>query len=121
ADDAFHLHVGGNAQIDSTWLIAPNAAFALPNGSTSGIGGASATFLRRVRLRVEGDIYDQFDFIVEYDFANASNENDGLQPASFGNLAGQPAPTNIWMQICDVPFLGNVRIGNLVKPIGMTN
>lgn len=122
ADNAFRVHVGGNGQIDSTWLIAPNSAFALPNnGGTSGIGGASATFLRRVRLRVEGEIYDQFDFIVEYDFANASNENDGQQPPSFGNLSGQPAPTNIWMQVRDVPFLGAVRFGNLVKPIGMTN
>jgi len=120
-DDAFRVHVGGNAQIDSTWLIGPQSAFLLPNGSTSGIGNASATFLRRVRLRVEGSIFDQFDFIVEYDFANASNENDGQQPASFGNLSGQPAPCNVWMQIRDVPFLGDVRMGNIVKPIGMTN
>src|SRR5207302_6871608 len=74
-DDAFHIHVGGNAQIDSTWLIGPNGAFLTPGGTTSGIGGASATFLRRVRLRFEGDIYNQFDYIVEYDFANANNEN----------------------------------------------
>jgi phosphate-selective porin OprO/OprP len=121
ADGAFNLHIGGNAQIDSTWLIAPNSAFALPNGNTSGVGNASATFLRRTRLRVEGEIYDKFDFIVEYDFANANNENDGVQPASFGNIAGAPAPTNIWMQVRDVPFFGNVRFGNLLKPIGMTN
>ncbi len=122
ADDNFHIHVGGNAQIDSTWLIGANSAFSLPNnGSISGIGNASATFLRRVRLRVEGDIYDQFDFVVEYDFANANNENDGLQPPSFGNITGAPTPTNIWMQVRDVPFFGNVRFGNMVKPIGMTN
>jgi phosphate-selective porin OprO/OprP len=121
ADEAFHVHVGGNAQIDSTWLIGPKDAFALPNGSISGIANASATFLRRVRLRVEGDIYDQFDFIVEYDFANASNENDGQQPPSFGNIAGAPAPANIWMQVRDVPVLGSVRFGNVIKPIGMTN
>lgn len=121
ADDAFHLHVGGNAQIDSTWFIAPKGAFALPHGSISGLGNASATFLRRARLRVEGDIYNQFDYIVEYDFANANNENDGLQPPSFGNLTGAPAPANIWMQVRDVPWFGNVRLGNIVKPIGMTN
>jgi phosphate-selective porin OprO/OprP len=121
-DNAFHVHVGGNAQIDSTWLIAPHSAFDLPNnGGTSGVGGAQATFLRRARLRVEGGLYDQFDFIVEYDLANASNDNDGLQPPSFSNLSGQPAPTNIWMQVRDVPVLGAVRFGNIVKPIGMTN
>jgi len=121
ADDSFHVHVGGNAQIDSTWLIAPKGAFALPNGSISGAGNASATFLRRARLRVDGDIYDQFDFVVEYDFANANNENDGLQPPSFGNITGSPSPANIWMQVRDVPFFGSVRLGNIVKPIGLTN
>src|SRR5262249_33179219 len=70
---------------------------------------------------VEGDIYDQFGFVVESGFAHASNENDGLQPPSVGNLSGQPAPANIWMQVRYVPVLGNVRFGNVVKPIGMTN
>lgn len=38
-DGAFNIHVGGIAQIDSTWLIAPNSAFALTNnGGTSGVG-----------------------------------------------------------------------------------
>src|SRR5262249_27493473 len=97
SDNDFRVHVGGNAQIDSTWLIGPHGAFALPNGSTSGVGNASAVFLRRVRLRIDGQIFDQFDFVVEYDLANAANENDGQQPSSFGNLSGQPAPTNIWM------------------------
>ncbi len=120
-DGAFSIHVGGNAQVDSTWLLGPKGAFALPNGSISGVGNASATFLRRVRLRADGDVFDQFDYVVEYDLANASNENDGQQPPSFGNLSGQPAPANVWMQVRDVPYLGSVRFGNIVKPIGMTN
>jgi phosphate-selective porin OprO/OprP len=95
--------------------------FAIPGGGTNGVENAAATFLRRVRLRFDGDIYDQFDYMVEYDFANANNENSGIQPPSFGNIAGEPAPCNIWLQIRDVPFLGNVRMGNQVKPIGMTN
>src|SRR5262245_28528702 len=75
ADDRFHVHVGGNAMVDSTWLIAPKGAFALPGDGTNGLENASATFIRRARFRIEGDIYDQFDFIVEYDFANADNDN----------------------------------------------
>jgi phosphate-selective porin OprO and OprP len=120
-EEVIRVKLGGNAQIDSTWLIAPNSAYQLPkNGGTSGIGGASATFLRRVRLRASGDFLDIFDFLVEYDFANASNENNGLQPPSFGNIAGQPAPTSIWMQVRDVPYLGDIRFGNLLKPIGLS-
>jgi phosphate-selective porin OprO/OprP len=121
ADDQFHLHVGGNAQIDSTWLIGPHGVFAIPGGGQNGVENAAATFLRRVRLRFEGDLYDQFDYIVEYDLAHANNENSGIQPPSFGNITGSPVPCNVWVQIRDVPFFGNVRFGNQVKPIGMTN
>ena len=120
-DDNFHLHIGGNAQVDSTWLIAPNSAFALPNGSANGVGGASATMVRRARFRFEGDAWDQVDYIVEYDFANAVNDTGGTQPASFGNITGSPAPINVWMQVRDVPYLGNVRFGNQVKPLGFSN
>ncbi|CAN5436507.1 hypothetical protein BH11PLA2_BH11PLA2_25680 [soil metagenome] len=119
-DNGFSIHVGGNAQIDSTWLIGPNSAFVKPGGGTNGIGNASAMFLRRVRLRFDGSIYQQFDYVVEYDLANASNENNGEQPASFNNINGSPVPTNVWMQIRDVPYLGSVRFGNQTKPIGFT-
>ena len=57
------------------------------------------------------------DYRVQIDFANASNDNSGLQPPSFGNLTSSPAPHNIWMQMRDVPYLGNVRIGNQDKPV----
>jgi phosphate-selective porin OprO/OprP len=120
-DGQFHIHVGGNAQIDATWLIGPHGVFAIPGGGMNGVENASALELRRARLRFEGDIYDQFDYIVEYEFAHAENETSGIQPNSFGNLSTSPVPCNIWMQIRDVPVLGNVRFGNQVKPIGMTN
>jgi phosphate-selective porin OprO and OprP len=120
-DEQFHVHVGGNAQVDSTWLIGPKGVFAIPGGGQNGVENAAATLLRRVRLRLDGDLYGQFDYVVEYDLANANNENDGLQPPSFGNIAGAPAPCNVWMQVRDVPFFGNVRFGNQVKPVGMTN
>src|SRR5262245_10259133 len=120
-DEQFHVHVGGNAQIDSTWLIGPKGAFAIPGGGMNGVENASATLVRRARFRIDGDLFDQFDFIVEYDLANADNDNSGQQPPSFGNLNAAPAACNVWMQIRDVPVLGNVRFGNQVKPIGMTN
>src|SRR5262249_11565270 len=68
-DDQFHIHVGGNSQIDTTWLIGPHGVFAIPGGGMNGVENAAATMLRRVRLRLEGDLYDQFDYIIEYDFA----------------------------------------------------
>lgn len=121
SNDQFHVHLGGTIQIDSTWLIGSGSVFALPNGGANGVGSASATFLRRARLRADGDIFGLFDFVIEYDFANASNENAGDDPASFSNLTSSPSPANVWMQIRDVPGLGYVRIGYQNKPIGMAN
>src|SRR5262249_16071081 len=76
---------------------------------------------RRAILQADGSIYDQFDYSIQFDFANASNENSGVQPPSFGNLTSNPPPLNIWMQVRDVPYLGNVRGGNQTKPIGLEN
>jgi phosphate-selective porin OprO/OprP len=121
ADNQFNLHIGGNAQVDSNWLIAPTSAFAIPGGGSNGVENAAATFLRRARLRAEGDIFDQFDYIVEYELANADNDSAGTQPPSFGNLNAAPGAKNVWVQVREVPLLGNVRFGNQVKPIGMTN
>src|SRR5207248_6866881 len=95
--------------------------YAAPGGVSNGVGNSDATLLRRVILQAEGTVYGQFDYVVAFDFANASNDNEGVQPPSFGNLTSSPAPLNIWVQARDVPYLGNVRVGNQDKPIGLTN
>jgi phosphate-selective porin OprO/OprP len=120
-DDQFHLHIGGVGQLDTVWLIGPQSLFAAPGDGTSGVGNAQVTELRRAILQADGEILGQFDYVIQYDFANASNDNSGLQPPSFGNLSSSPAPLNIWMQARDVPYLGDVRFGSQSKPIGMTN
>jgi phosphate-selective porin OprO/OprP len=119
-DDEFRFHGGGVGQIDSVWLIGPKGNFAPPGGGTNGVENSAATQLRRVILQVDGTVYRQFDYMLQYDFANASNDNNGLEPPSFGNLTSSPAPHNIWMQVRDVPYLGIVRVGYQDKPIGMT-
>jgi phosphate-selective porin OprO/OprP len=120
-DGRVNLHLGGLAQIDSAWLIGPHSEFAAPGGASNGVGNAQATFIRRAVLAMDGDIFDQFDYSIAFDFANASNDNSGEEPPSFGNLTSSPAPLDIWLQVRDVPYLGNVRIGNQDKPIGMIN
>src|SRR4051794_21769172 len=47
-DKSFRLHIGGNAQVDSTWLIGPHSVFAIPGGGMNGVENSSATLLRRV-------------------------------------------------------------------------
>ncbi len=121
ADERFRIHVGGAGQLDTVALVGPQSVFALPGGGSNGVGNAQATQLRRTILQADGQIFGQFDYTVQYDFANASNDNSGLQPPSFSNLTSSPAPHNIWMQVRDLPYLGNVRVGNQKKPIGMAN
>jgi phosphate-selective porin OprO/OprP len=124
ANDQFHLHIGGIGQIDTVFLIGPQSLFETTGGGSSsnnGVGNAQATFLRRAILQADGDIFGLFDYSIQFDFANASNDNSGLQPPSFGNLTSSPAPLNIWMQVRDVPYLGNIRVGNQDKTIGMEN
>jgi phosphate-selective porin OprO/OprP len=120
-DKQFDIHIGGVGQIDSVWLIGPQSVFAAPGGAANGVGNAQSTMLRRAILQADGTIYGQFDYSVQFDFANASNENDTQQPPSFKNLTSSPAPLNNWVQVRDVPYLGNVRLGYQSKPIGMTN
>ncbi|MFT3880300.1 MAG: porin [Gemmatales bacterium] len=117
----FDFHFGGTGNIDFVNPYGPTDLFLGPNGAANGVENAQALFLRRAVLQAEGRIYDRFDFSIQFDFANASNDNNGEQPASFGNLTSSPAPQNIWLQMRDVPYLGYVRIGQQKKPIGMEN
>src|SRR5260370_13118657 len=71
-DNRFQLHVGGQAQIDSVWLIGPQSMFAAPGGSPSGIGNAAATFIRPAVLPADGQIFDQFAYQIQSAFAHAS-------------------------------------------------
>lgn len=117
----FNLHIGGIGHVDSVFFYGSPDLYTAPGGAANGVGDAQASFLRRAILLAEGRIYGRYDFMLQYDFANASNDSDGQQPPSFGDLAGNPAALNIWMQVRDVPFLGRVRIGNQTKTVGLEN
>ncbi len=121
ANKQFHFHFGGVGQIDSVWYIGPASAFNNAGGSSSTVQNSSATLLRRAILQADGDLFGQFDYSIQFDFANASNDNDGEQSPTFGNLTSSPTPLNVWLQIRDVPVLGYVRFGNQDKTIGMEN
>lgn len=120
-DNQFNIHVGGNLQWDSVWLIGPQGVLAEPSSNATSTTNNGVSFLRRARFKADGNIYEMFDYSIEFDMANAVNENKGVQNPTQDNVAGSPFPCNVWVQLRDVPYLGRVRIGNQVKPIGMTN
>ncbi len=121
ADKAFKVHIGGRTQVDSVWF-SDSPAFT----GAGGVGDADAVNFRRARLRIDGVFYEVYDFAAEYDFVNNVNDNVGLQPASqfVGNL-GNPnvinvsAPTDLWWGVKELPFIGNVRFGNMKEPMGL--
>lgn len=119
-DENFVIHPGGNLQWDSVWLIGPQGVLASGNNANS-TGNAGASLIRRGRFRFDGQIYQRIDYVLEYDLANAVNDNGGLQDPSQDNLIGSPVAKNVWVQVREVPWFGQVRIGNQKVPLGMTN
>lgn len=110
ADKAFRVHVGGRTQIDTVWLKAPDDV----QFGRNGVGRVDdAVGFRRARLAVEGTLWEVFDFNCEYDFMNTFN----AEPNAAAVVADTPVPTDLWLQITHLPYIGNVRLGNQKMPI----
>jgi phosphate-selective porin OprO/OprP len=114
ADKKFRVHLGGRWQFDGVWFD-DSPAF---NG-TGGAEDADGVAFRRARLRIDGTMYEIIDWAAEYDFANSTNDNAGLQPASEANVTAVTAITDLYVNISHIPYLGNFRIGHFKEPIGM--
>jgi phosphate-selective porin OprO/OprP len=119
-DENFQLHAGGNLQWDSVWLVGSSGVLESGNNATS-TGNSGASLIRRARFKFDGHIDRWFDYSIEYDLANSVNDNKDLASPTQDNLADSAFPCNVWIQLREVPWFGRVRIGNQVKPLGMTN
>jgi phosphate-selective porin OprO and OprP len=102
----FRVHVGGMYQADGGWFAAPdnvqdNINFPYSDGAD----------LRRARLRVDGTMYHSIEWVFEFDFVNAFRV-DGVD-------RGIPAPASVYATYTEVPWVGNVRVGNQKPAIGM--
>lgn len=123
-DGNFKTHYGGVVQMDyigmgpATDVIAPNI-HALQDSVS----------LRRLRWRAEGTMYKYIDYVMEFDFALALQNNDPENPANpmnglqstiahggsgiqSGNTNNVMQPTTIFVTFNDVPCFGHVRVGN---------
>jgi phosphate-selective porin OprO/OprP len=111
----FRTHVGGGLQFDFTQfnndpnLVVPQAV--------GGIGPQpNSITLRRARIRLDGTVYETFDYMFETEFANALTSST----ASPGQpVAINPAITDFWITWTHLPGLGNIRVGNQKEPMGM--
>ncbi len=101
-------------------LIAPTgrlqfdvANFSQNAASNAQFGNAQNTVgFRRARIGVLGE-YGVIDYIVEMDFAN----RDAEAPVNTRNQS--TAFKNVYIQVRELPLLGNVRVGHFKEPFGL--
>lgn len=111
ADGNFTFHAGGTIHYDAAWYSATPILEIAPGGTGRFNDGVN---LRRGRLWMEGTLYKAVDYKFELEFANGL----GFSPAGstgavqFNSVTNAPGPTDAWITVKDVPFLGNVRIGS---------
>ena len=119
-DKVFQFHIGGRTQMDAT-------AFSAGNTVQYGQGGIGklrdGVDPRRMRVRMEGAMYENMLFCVEFDFINSSipQGTPGAGPlTSVANTpaAGIPVPLDLWVTFRKIPYIGHIRIGNQKEPMG---
>ena len=119
----FTTRIGGLVQLDFTGIGHPSKSLSLPDGSETG----ESVFFRRLRLRAEGTMDENIDFVSEVDFAMALWNTDQLNAAapvngliSFppgvgvqgGNTINVVQPTFVYLTFKEIPIAGAIRIGN---------
>lgn len=123
SDGNFKARFGGLVQLDFVGFANTPNSIAIPEGA----GIQESVAFRRLRFRGEGTMYENIDWVSEFDFAmalqnsdqlNAAAQNTGLRsfPIGVGVQGGNTfnviQPTFVYMTFKDIPILGNMRIGS---------
>ena len=113
----FRMKVGGRVQIDTTAFTAGPGPNQPPGQAGLDPPLTGATNFRRGRFRLEGRMYETFDFAAEYDYINQLTANNEIFPTETGE-GPNVAVTDLWLQVREFPWLGIVRVGNQKDPFG---
>lgn len=121
ANKDFRVHVGGVTQFDTA--LFDNDPALLRGTSFGGIGPGSVTSsqpdsldIRRLRLRVDGTMYEVVDWVVQVDFANFVTPSGTVSVQSPAST--NPSFNEIYINWGQLPVLGNFKAGNFKEPIG---
>jgi phosphate-selective porin OprO and OprP len=87
----------GFFQADAGWINQDSANFAAVGDVQNG-----ADF-RRARLAATGAVADNVGYMVEFDFG----------------FPGRPSFMDVWLEVRDLPWLNNVKVGQFRHPIGL--
>lgn len=135
ANGDFKTHMGGTAQLDAV-AFPYNGGLGVPGGA----GTQDSVEFRRMRFRGEGTMYQNIDWVSEFDFALALqnldptsaatqnlglNRTAGLAPGNVFGPGGSPGPgtqagntinviqtSTVFISVKDIPGAGTMRIGN---------
>jgi phosphate-selective porin OprO/OprP len=110
-DKDFRVHVGGLLQFDWGGNVAGGAVQFGPQGTGEFQDGA---VFRRARIQIDGQMYEHFDWVAEFDFANSIENDDGTSTQTVGT----PSFINVWAGVNDLPWIGTLRAGWMKEPIG---
>ncbi len=106
ADKAFRLHIGGCLEFDNTWYQQSGSLpFLLEDGSD----------MRRARLRADGSMGENVDFVTELNFANIQDVTNESTTTNIGSVGLD----DFYLAFKGVPILETVRVGHIKQPIGL--
>jgi phosphate-selective porin OprO/OprP len=117
ANKDFRVKIGGRTQVDAVAFSAGPGPRQSPDQGGLDPELADTVDFRRARLRVEGRMYELYDWACEYDFVNQINVNNAVFPTE-RDSGPLTAVTDLWLQLREVPILGIVRVGNQKDPYG---
>ena len=112
----FTAHVGGTVHFDTGFYDAARGLEVFPGGTGLFQDGA---FIRRGRLFAEGSMYKDFDYRFEMEFFNGFNPAGLSVPAGINTIVNSPGPTDAWLQMKNLPYIGNIRIGQQKEPFSL--
>jgi phosphate-selective porin OprO/OprP len=113
----FRVKIGGRTQVDASAFSAAPGPNQPPNKGGLDPELADTVNMRRARFRIEGRMYEMYDWACEYDFVNQINVNNEVYPTE-RDAGPLTAVTDLWMQVREIPILGTVRVGNQKDPYG---
>jgi phosphate-selective porin OprO/OprP len=116
ANKDFTAHLGGLVHLDSAWYAAPASLQTFPGGTGRFTDGSTP---RRLRLFADGTMYSNFDYLFAMEFANGTGPVGSTGAPLATNTFASPGVLDAWITMKDVPWVGNVRVGNQKEPFGL--
>ena len=117
ANKDFRVKIGGRTQVDAVAFSAAPGPNQTPDQGGLDPSLSDTVNFRRARFRMEGRMYELYDWACEYDFVNQINVNNAVFPTE-RDAGPLTAVTDLWLQVREIPILGTVRVGSQKDPFG---